>query len=366
MQKRSCRKFLTRDCLPPQNCQQQRLFLVPILVGIGYVLIFMYLDKIAKLISAILIPRMPQMTEVLEDMLNFSKSKFLKTFGKINKMEYLANDVVVDDAEIQQHCAKSSKIEVLSDQQIKIKYRHNVVSHKDSSSSMFPGFLKILIFFHQTMVLFKIQTDSESHTFVHILQELLSFLFNLRVDGIFTQDLSWCPVDNLRPVSKVLLKNAFILYLFALVTLVYAILKMGKAMNIINTESYVSSKSRLLSCTIRLILVSYAGITTSSFSLLSCVHLGPLGNVLFIDGSIKCYNQWQIVVILILILWVFPFPISIYTSSQLLRHQMLTPGGFLLSLLFPIPAIFHWLHLQICCCKKTAAESKSFAVKNKC
>ena len=61
---------------------------------------------------------------------------------------------------------------------------------------------------------------------MHLLQEVMSTTFNLRVDGVFAQDLSWCPIANLRPVSKILLKNSFVFYLFILVILTFVLLKL--------------------------------------------------------------------------------------------------------------------------------------------
>ena len=67
------------------------------------------------------------------------------------------------------------------------------------------------------------------------------------------------------------------------------------------------NNSWLLSCILRLIFISYAGITLASFSLLSCVHLGHFGKVLFIDGSIPSHRWSQMVVICVVCCWIVRF-----------------------------------------------------------
>ena len=189
--------------------------------------------------------------------------------------------------------------------------------------------------------MFKIYAGSKSHGFLHILQEATFVFFNLRLDGIFSQELSWCPFSNLRPVSKILLKSSFILYLFAVVFLVFILCWIKKSLK--GTDRKIN-RSRFHGGILRLILISYAGITATCFSLLSCVHLGHHGQVLFIDGSIPCHRWWQILVICVVCCWIVPFPVAIYTSSQLLHNNELSSRTYYCSLLFPLPGICYWLY----------------------
>ena len=205
-----------------------------------------------------------------------------------------------------------------------------------------PGLLKIVIFFYQTNILFKIYTGSKSGGLIHALQESMSTLFNLRTDGTFTQDLYWCPINNLRPVSKVLLKSSFIIYLFLLLLLVFILYKAGRLLKIVKDTSPFSS--RLLCCILRLVFISYSGITVTCFSLLSCVQLGYFGKVLFIDGSISCYKWWQMIIIFVVCWWIVPLPVTIYASSKLLHNNRLSAAKLLLCLLFPLPAVCYWIY----------------------
>ena len=353
--------LMTSDCLLPKTCRHPWFTMVAIVAGIAYVFVFMYVNEVMAIIKMILIPMTgrdwSKLTEFPTQLCQFITSFFKKIFTRRVEMQYLTNAVSIDQTDSEESVEEMGRVVDI--------FTYNPVVDDNKTVDMFPGLLKILIFFYQTNILFKIQTGTKSHNFIHLLQEVISATFNLRVDGTFAQDLSWCPFARLQPVSKILLKNSFVVYLFILVILIFVLLKLGKSLKVIGEEHYVSNKSRLLCCTLRFILISYAGVTNTCFSLLSCVHLDSIGRVLFIDGSIKCYNQWQMIVFFTVSFWVCPFPISIYTSSQLLHHYKLSTRGFLLCLLFPVPSIFYWLYMKICGSKKTGVELRKNAVANK-
>ena len=299
--------LVTPECLLPEECKRPWYFVVVMLIGIVYVSLLMYLNEVSKALKSLLIP------------------------------EFISNQLPHNN----KASNRTSQIYKRMSQLLRFK----------SWSSVFPGLLNIIIFFYQTNVLFKTHTGSKSGGFVHVFQEALSTIFNLRAEGAFAQDLAWCPLNNLQPVSKALLKNSFIIYLFFLMLLVFTLSKTGKLFRITKCRGLKSS--RLLCSILRLVLISYAGFTVTCFSLLSCVQLGHFGKRLFIDGSVQCYQSWQIVIIFVVSCWIAPFPLTIYASSQLLHVNMLSAQQFILCLLFPIPTIFYWLHL---CCKNTKKE----------
>ena len=245
--------LMTPDCLSFKDCHHPWFLLVAVIVGIVYIFIFMYMNETVNFIKTILITKksraISRLTKVLRQVSQITVSNLKKSFTRRTEMQYLTNDVSVDESDSQE-----SYKEVQRDVEMFTDYP---VEDDNKTISVFPGLLKIITFFYQTNLLFKIQTGPKSHGFMHLLQEVMSTTFNLRVDGIFAQDLSWCPAANLRPVSKILLKNSFVFYLFILVILTFVLLKLGKSFEIIGTDSYVSNKSRLLCCSLRLILISY-------------------------------------------------------------------------------------------------------------
>ena len=364
-----CEKGLTEnlmnpDCLEPQSCQHQFYSVVIIIAGILYLIVFMYLDEISKTVNFLLVPKFTSPCRKLKNNNIFQlpvddKHVFQSTgstlkFSQACQAKNLTNDFVIERTEIEEHFSETQNaMELLYQEDIWYESRFSKVLHKDHRKTLFPGLLKILIFFYQTNVLFKIYTGS-NYSLLSLCQEVMSTSFNLRFDGIFSRGLSWCPLNNLQPVSKIFVKNVFAVYLFSLVVLIFTLLKIGRMLKIIPTKSFTKCKSRLISCSLRLILMSYAGITITCFSCLSCIELGDLGKVLFIDGSLQCYATWQKIVIAVVGCWIFPFPICTYVSSRLLQNHLISTRKFFLYLLFPISGMCHWLYVHVFCRNKAS------------
>ena len=351
--------LVTADCLQTENCRHPWYMLVVAIIGIVYVSVLMYTNEITKTLKVMLVPifmstylkyctETPiKIPEICKYMLHHISIRFVSGFNGGCEIQYLTDDVYVQDTGNEEESEQMQGwVELVNDEEMQ-----SIVSigKVDSEDNVFPGLLRIVLFFYQTNVLFKIYTGSKSHGLVQMFQETMSALFNLRIDGAFAQNLSWCPIDNLQPVSKVLLKSFFILCLFFLTFLVFLLCKAGRLLKIITTKL---NNARLLCCILRLALISYAGITAACFSFLSCIQLGHLGKVLFIDGSISCYRWWQMIVICVVCFWIVPFPVTIYTSSQLLHRNILSANQIFLCLLFPLPAICYCLYT----CYKTASK----------
>ena len=352
--------LVTPDCLLPKNCRHPYFLLITIITGIGYVVIFTYLKETVNIVQAILVPgfvlnfrlhcfiNLSTISGFFHNSLKIIASRFTYKLSQRQPFQSMTNDVTVEEPEIEErHKEICDDTELHNNQSIHLESLQDSPLCDNKRPNIFPGLLKILIFFYQVNILFKASTGLKTHSFAHTLQEAVSTLFNLRIDGIFTQDLSWCPIDRLQPVSKILVKNSFAVYLFTLIIFAFLFLKIGRLFKIISTENYELNKSRLLCCSLRFILISYAGITSACFSLLFCVQLGSSGNVLYIDGSITCYKWFQQVVIFVVCFWISPLPIAIYTSCKMLRNQLLSARGFLLCLVFPLPAILYWLFIWV-------------------
>ena len=360
--------LLSNSCLVPVKCHKPWFWLPVIIAGILYVLAFMYPNEATKIIKTLFIPHSVlryirykckcscKISAIHKHFVQFVKGKIFHR----HDFQYLTNDVFIEENENEEIYGR---LELLYDPEMEEEEaNNNEASKEEGSSSLLPGLLTIISFFYQTNILFKTYTGSKSSGAASLLQEAVSALFNIRIDGIFSQDQSWCPIHNLRPVSKILLKTSFVMYLFVLVLLIFTWFKIRRIFNLISAESYQLNNHRLLCCSLRLFLITYAGITTTCFSLLSCVVLGPFGKVLFVDGSIPCYRWWQLIVIFIVICWAFPFPIAIYTSSQLLHKGKLTTVSFFLSLLLPLPALCYWLYIRNCCIKQRTTEQRDLYI----
>ena len=370
--------LLNSDCLEHEKCKHSWFWLVTAVAGVAYLIVFMYINEVAKAVKVLLVPRVilnysrsnnkshfQMISSTIHGVILFIKQKFSHT-RKV-KYVYFTDDYFLKRLESTERSEDvQNETELLDFEEMQHEIQKGALSRKEDEVNLFPGLLKITIFFYQCNVLFKVYSGSKSHGFVHVLQEAVFTLFNLRVDGTFSQDLSWCPFDNLRPVSKAFLKSSFILYLFILALFTSILFRIvGRLKNERKEDNKITNNSRLFCFSLRLILISYAGITATCFSLISCVDLDSHQKVLFIDGSIRCYTWWQKIIIFVVLCWVAPFPIAIYASSRLLHNCLLSVRKFFICLLFPLPTICYWLYVRIWCLKIDKTRSIDSPMTNK-
>ena len=310
--------IFTHACLKSEDCYHPWFWGIMGIAGVLYVLFFVYQKETANLVVAILVPRriLKSIKHILFDGINI-------ILDKIFKPSSAGHDISSDPTEYEA-----------------MQIDHQVP--RDESESFFPGLLKIVVFFYQTNVLLKVYSGGKSHNLSHYLEEMVTTLFNLRPEGLFFQKLSWCPFYGLKPVHKLVFKTSFVFYMLTVISVLVIICNIVKPNY--DTKAFYS---RLNCGILRVLLISYNTITISCFSLVSCVELGSLGKVLYIDGTIKCFSWWQYIVIAIICIWIALYPIGIYASSSLLHNNQLAKGKYLLSILLPLPTVLYWMFIKI-------------------
>ena len=328
---------LTADCLTAKNCRHPWFWLVVFLAGMLYVVFFMYLKEIANFAAALLIAK---------DTVEYLRMITRRVSAKYDNLrnETSQANLRINNTSLQSIQCSEMRLELFNTTE-----PTEPSDDKTPNATLLPGAIKIVVFFYQTSVLFKIYSVNKRSGFIHLIKEITVTLFSLRTDGLFYQGLSWCPFDHLQSVSKLLFKTSFTFYLFIVIFVIFLISKMAEALFM--KKNLRAFYSRLHCCMLTLLLMSYATVTVSCFTLLSCVDIGPIGKVLHIDGSIHCYQWWQVLVIAIVCMWIASYPLAIYAASWLLHRHKLCTRTFLLSFLMPFPVIFYWIYIRICCHK---------------
>ena len=313
---------MNSNCLEARSCTRPWLWVIVILGGMFYFVALTFTEEIFMFLKRLLLP-----------------GGISCAIKRISTSEH--EDLYLINSDCNQEISMQASQDVDdSDEGLK-------------QETLFSAFFKIIVYFYQTCMLYKIHFMSEkSHSLLQLAKEIISSLFNLRIDGQFYQNISWCPFKDLRPVSKVLFKMSFVLYLIILTLFAYLLSKvLGKLCKHLAHQSHLMTNP-LLKCSLRLILISYATVTSGLFSLVSCIPIyPPAQTVLFIDGAIQCYQWWQYIVILTLICWIICFPIALYSSSWLLYRNNISVTKFVLSMVFPLAAIFYWIYLRCCSSK---------------
>lgn len=148
---------------------------------------------------------------------------------------------------------------------------------------------------------------------------------------------SFCAWSGLTPVNKVILKSVTgpsALLLFSLVCILAVPFK-------------ISGRRKELCChliseVLLGILVFYQSMAKTFFSLISCENIAQ-SNVLYIDGTIDCFQVWQYFVIALIFVWVVPFTLVFAIGPPLLMVQRIPVSEIVLSCIFPLPVLFWWV-----------------------
>ena len=101
------------------------------------------------------------------------------------------------------------------------------------------------------------------------------------------------------------------------------------------------------------ILFSYQKLASSAFSLVYCVPVAD-DKVLYVDGGVKCMQNWQIAVLFYIYLCIVPFGFYIAIAPSLLKANQINIGQYFVGCLFPVPMVLIRMLLKVTKCSKKA------------
>ena len=90
------------------------------------------------------------------------------------------------------------------------------------------------------------------------------------------------------------------------------------------------------------ILLFYQQIANVAFSLLYCIDSGGK-SILFIDGTVSCYQPWQILVFILAFNWVAGIIPVLMFLPGLLELKLIRVSHFFLACSMPVPMLLYWL-----------------------
>lgn len=217
------------------------------------------------------------------------------------------------------------------------------------------GFLIILFYYFQDALLLQVSTvyvraESKSQK---LLKNILSGLFKFQLD-VFELIEEVCAMPDMTAAPKMMTKALivpYVIFLFVAMYIVYRWLKLlrGKTIPCPETAQMLHSRAgrksfstRLSSGFILALLFTFQKMGTTTFVLLNCVPVEG-ESVLFIDGSVTCYQYWQYGVLAYAITCVTPFFLILTFGPGLLEQGYISLGEFFVGCICPLPALFVWL-----------------------
>ena len=307
--------LLTSNCIQNAECNKVWFWGIFVLAGMAYVTFFMYMKEILTYLGRIL---------------NLKKT-FQFRSGKNNELHTLL--IQGDD-----HHAGRQVQNYISD---------NSGNTERNEESFYSGFIKVVFLFYQIQDLFifssSLLTQPHMNEIWWASRELTSSIFNMKVGARnLVHGFYLCAFTGQQPVSKVLLKLLFIIYIvcvFAVTGFLTELYKLRKK-SPENQQTVTPLQIRIISSLLQTFLLGYSVLTVSTMTLLQCKPIYGFGRVLYIDGNISCFTTWQFILFVVLALWIALFPLSIYLSSRGLTKGEVSFKSFFLALAFPLGFIF--------------------------
>ena len=217
----------------------------------------------------------------------------------------------------------------------------SVSSQMDSSRHVEGGiFLTILFYYFQdaALVIAASSLEELEAPTITTIKTILAGLFRFQLDVLHMAKHT-CPIPNMTPILKVLLKFLFVpsvfLFLIAIKALAHYKVRQTNCHDKWKSLSAKASVALMLA-----ILFSHQKLALSTFTLLNCVPVGK-DSVLYLDGTVVCMQTWQVALIMYTTLCVVPFSLFIAIAPSYLLSNTLPTAAFFIGCFLPLPVLLY-------------------------
>ena len=201
------------------------------------------------------------------------------------------------------------------------------------------GIFFILIFYYfqdAAFVHFSPIYAEAIYPLIAVLKKFVGGLFKFQLDILLFAD-NICPFPGLNPVSKILLKLLFVPSVLTVLIVIYLFSKLRlRKLTVAKKWEDIHGKASV--ATMLAILFSYQKLSSSVFALVYCVPVED-ETILFIEGSVKCLQGWQMTVLFYIYLCIVPFEFYIVAAPSFRKSHKITIGQYFLGCLMPIPVV---------------------------
>ncbi len=201
-------------------------------------------------------------------------------------------------------------------------------------------YLQIILFYIQDASLLEVDLPKAKGNGQSNFTKWLFDFSHLAVDVVnFGKNI--CLTKDLTPVPKLLIKNICGPSILLLCGCVYTLF------NVISccvTPTQTAKKlvyDHLVSTTMFVLLIYFQKMATTFMSLVYCVQVGD-NYVLHIDGTIQCYQPWQLGSFVFIFCWVVPFVFVLIFGPGLVADSKISVCEFFVACFLPVPLLMWW------------------------
>ena len=202
------------------------------------------------------------------------------------------------------------------------------------------GIFTLIVSFYQIKQLMNVDVQYKNSTdfsFVTFIADCL----NLEMVAVTYS--SYCAMSNLDAVSKAFIKS----YLLTATLIMAALINycITRVLHFFSSKlgriSSLKASERLGVCFIRILMLSYKNMASATLILLNCVEVSGV-RVLFIQGDMKCYQWWQMVLAVFFFTWILFFPLSLKVSYNMFMKDEISFLRFMLCLMVPFAVVVNY------------------------
>ena len=293
--------MLSRECIKNEECNFMIFWALAFVLFFIYLIFFIFRKEIASTLTV----------------------KRLSCFSQdgSNKKELLPRD--------------SSSIAPPENEGRSTNSNENIKNRRDMNTAV----VKIVFYFFQAeslLTAFRYNYDKNIKS--HVGGWLSSF-FNFNF--FQSQAVSTCAIYNATPIDKILIRFCFVVSLFLAMVVIYTLAWL-RSKGTPDAEQLLLIKKGKLTFTNKIVvasfeifLLNYASFAEIIFKLLRCVEINGALH-LHIQGNIKCYRDWQYLLVVVGLVWALPFCICIFILPWLMVRRRIKRRGLLAGCIFPL------------------------------
>lgn len=200
-------------------------------------------------------------------------------------------------------------------------------------------YVQIILYFIQDAPLLMVETPGvTSNTSNH--WSFLSDISHFAID-VLNFGETVCIWPNMTPIQKIMIKNGqgpVVILLFGLLFVSFSLVS-ACSQTMLSLKPVVLA--HLARGTTMALLLFYQKIATTSMTLLSCTDINSNYHLL-IDGTIQCYQIWQMVLFAFIISWVLLLFLVLSVAPGLLSQNKISVMEFFSACFFPPPFLLTW------------------------
>ena len=346
-------------CVPNEECDMTWLWPFTVASGLLYTLFLLFQKDVRDLMF---------MTSVSLSDIPFPRRR--------SHARYEMNNIIHNEDPARSPLQETAELEVTAEADMEVEgpiennnqNKGDSADDNDKKDSQPPpsdngaGFLIILFYYFQDAQLLHIKTvfasaDSQSKSMI---KTILSGLFKFRIELFQFMD-KVCFISGMEPSTKLLAKAVVVPYVIFQFGMMYMLCRWCNAIRgSLKSHRGLSNQlpldrdqppkktflTRLSQGFVLALLFTYQKLAATSFTLLNCVKVGE-SKVLFIEGSIVCYEMWQWGIMAYSGACIAPFCLALLLGPGLLKEGLIGLPQFFCACICPTPFLLYWFILRL-------------------